>query len=103
MVLICLYRIFEVLSSFFFSTSLFHSIIVKLKSLFLTHSRSKNRLNSYNNFTIGRRNFSTFKVNYSNKKSSRKTLKSPEAKPYEDLYLGRGKPEFESYASLSKR
>ena len=26
------------------------------------------------------------------KAKKRKTLKSPESKPYEDLYLGRGKP-----------
>jgi hypothetical protein len=27
--------------------------------------------------------------------SSRKTLKSPESRPYKDLYKGRGKPKYE--------
>lgn len=45
-----------------------------------------------NNFILM---FSTkhFSTSSKNKAKKRKTLKSPESKPYEDLYLGRGKPE----------
>jgi hypothetical protein len=72
--------------------------MVKLKSHMLpTHSSSLNRLTSLplQAGGLGRRHFSTLRVNNSNKNSSRKTLNSPEANPYEDLYLGRGKPELE--------
>ena len=85
----------------FFSIHLSHKIGVKLKckcSMSPTHSGSKNKINSYSKiyFTIGRRNFSTFKANLSNKpQKTRYTLSSPRANPYEDLYLGRGKPKFE--------
>lgn len=35
------------------------------------------------------------KIEDNSSKSSRKTLKSPQARPYEDLYKGRGKPKYE--------
>lgn len=81
-----------------FFTNLIYIIKVKFKSFIsLTYFSSKNRWSNYNksHLIIGKRNFSTFNVNYSNKKSPRKTLSSPEAKSYDNLYLGRGKPEFE--------
>ena len=82
----------------FFSTFLFVSIIIRL----LNHLYPTDRLrpinkvcfhsNSYLN-VAGKRNFSTAKGN--SEKGSRKTLSSPESKPYEDLYAGRGMPENE--------
>lgn len=35
------------------------------------------------------------KIENNSSKSSRKTLKSPQSRPYEDLYKGRGKPPYE--------
>lgn len=35
------------------------------------------------------------KIEDNSSKSSRKTLKSPQSRPYEDLYKGRGKPKYE--------
>src|SRR5437588_4977890 len=35
------------------------------------------------------------KIEDNSSKSSRKTLKSPQSRPYKDLYKGRGKPKYE--------
>lgn len=35
------------------------------------------------------------KIEDNSSKSSRKTLKSPQSRPYQDLYKGRGKPKYE--------
>lgn len=43
--------------------------------------------------TSNRSRVNKIEDNYS--KSSRKTLKSPQSRPYEDLYKGRGKPKYE--------
>jgi hypothetical protein len=56
---------------------------------------AKNKISIQSNTSLntGKRNYSTGRGN--SKKGSRKTLSSPESKPYEDLYTGRGVPEYE--------
>ena len=83
----------------FFSIILPHRFMVKLKYFMLITQygkQPKNKLNNRSkiNFTIGRRNFSTFN-SFNDIKKTRYTLSSPSANPYEDLYIGRGKSTFE--------
>ena len=83
----------------FFSTFLCESfIVILLDYLCLTlrsHLMAKNKISIQSNTSLntGKRNYSTGRGN--SKKGSRKTLSSPESKPYEDLYTGRGVPEYE--------
>lgn len=65
----------------------------------------KHSKNNVSNVISQKRCFSTFnrsskegrvnKIENNSSKSSRKTLKSPQSRPYEDLYKGRGKPKYE--------
>lgn len=82
--------------------------LIILLGLNLTHKQSsyknlimKHPKKNESNVRSQKRCFSTSnrsrvnKIEDNSKKSSRKTLKSPQARPYEDLYKGRGKPEYE--------
>lgn len=82
--------------------------LIILLGLNLTHKQSsyknlimKHPKKNESNVRSQKRCFSTSnrsrvnKIEDDSKKSSRKTLKSPQARSYEDLYKGRGKPEYE--------
>jgi hypothetical protein len=61
-----------------------------------THYLDGFELFSFNLVYLSKKNLSfSSKTSPLKKKRSRKTLKSLEAKPYDDLYLGKGKPEIE--------
>jgi hypothetical protein len=63
-------------------------------NFFLVISNIRNYVEKNKGCFAGKRNYSTLKVSGDpkNKSSKRKNLSSPESRPYEDLYAGRGIP-----------